>query len=272
MRLHRKSSFTWRNRALFLAPSFAGTACFVLIPFCWTLARSFSRGLENYREVLTNRAFWLAVKNTALFAGIGIPLLLLISFAAALGIYKSKYLQILKSMYLLPMAVPTAVVVLIWKVFFHKAGIANQILSAFGIGPADWLSGDAALWVLIISFIWKNTGYTVVLWIAAMAAIPKSVTEAARVDGASERQIVRYMILPQLKPACCAIALLSFLNSFKVFREAYLVAGAYPPRSMYLLQHLFGNWFTNLEIDKMSAAAVLLAACFFACSAALKNL
>ena len=272
MRLFRKSNSILRNRCWFLLPSFAGVALFVLLPFGWVIVTSFSKGLANYKTVLTNGAFLLAVKNTLKFTGIGIPLLLLLSFAAALGIYKSKYMRFLKSIYLLPMAVPTAVVVLIWKVFFHKAGIANQILAVFHIGATDWLSGGASFWVLIISYIWKNMGYTIVLWIAGMAAIPKSITEAARVDGASEWQNMRYMILPQLKPVFYTITMLSFLNSFKVFREAYLVAGSYPHRSMYLLQHLFNNWFTNLEIDKMSSAAVLLAVFFAACSLALRNM
>ena len=105
-----------------------------------------------------------------------------------------------------------------------------------------------------------------------MAGIPAGITEAARIDGATEWQCVRYMILPQLKPVFFTITMLSFLNSFKVFREAYLVAGSYPPKSIYLLQHLFNNWFTNLEIDKMSSAAVLLAVFFAICSLALQNL
>ncbi len=144
--------------------------------------------------------------------------------------------------------------------------------AVFGIDAIDWMSSNASFWVLVISYIWKNLGYTVILWIAGMAAIPKSVTEAAKVDGAAQWQCVRYIILPQLKPACYTITMLSFLNSFKVFREAYLVAGAYPQKRIYLLQHLFNNWFTNLEMEKISAAAVLLAVFFALCSLSLKNL
>lgn len=255
-----------------MLPSVLGVSVFAIVPFVQVLVRSFSGGLAGYRTVLENEAFHLAVKNTCRFVGVGIPLLLLLSFAAALGIYKSRWMRFLKSVYLLPMAVPTAVVVLIWKVFFHKAGLMNQILALFHLDAVDWLSGDAAFWVLIISYLWKNLGYTIVLWIAGMAGIPESITEAARVDGATEWQCVRYMILPQLKPVFFTITMLSFLNSFKVFREAYLVAGAYPPKSIYLLQHLFNNWFTNLEIDKMSSAAVLLAVFFALCSLGLQKM
>lgn len=272
MKLFRKWSFIWRSKLWFLLPGLLGVGLFTLVPFGWALIRSFSNGIANYKTVLSNEAFHLAVKNTLRFAGVGIPLLLALSFLAALGIYKSKWMRFLKSVYLLPMAVPTAVLVLIWKVFFHKAGIANQLLSVLHITPVDWLGGDASFWVLIITYLWKNMGYTIVLWIVGMAAIPDSITEAARVDGAAEWQCMRYMILPQLKSVFYMITMLSFLNSFKVFREAYLVAGSYPQKNMYLLQHLFNNWFTNLDIDKMASAAVLLAVFFALCSLALQNM
>ncbi|MCI8634497.1 MAG: sugar ABC transporter permease [Eubacterium sp.] len=272
VRLYKKWNSIWQSKVWFLLPSVLGVGAFAILPFVQVLVRSFSGGLAGYRTVLENEAFHLAVKNTCRFVGVGIPLLLLLSFAAAFGIYKSRWMRLLKSIYLLPMAVPTAVVALIWKVFFHKAGLMNQLLALFHLEATDWLTSDAAFGVLIISYLWKNLGYTIVLWLAGMAGIPESITEAARVDGATEAQCVRYMILPQLKPVFFTITMLSFLNSFKVFREAYLVAGAYPQKSMYLLQHLFNNWFTNLEIDKMSSAAVLLAVFFAICSLGLQRM
>ena len=224
MKLFKKWSSIWQSRWLFLLPSMAGVFVFAVLPFGNMLIQSFSGGLINYKTVFTNEAFHLAIKNTFRFVGVGIPLLLLLSFAAALGIYKSKWVRLFKSVYLLPMAVPTAVVVLIWKVLFHREGIGNQMLAFFHIEAVDWMSTDAAFVVLVISYIWKNLGYTIVLWIAGMAAIPDSIIEAARVDGATQGQCVRYMVLPQLKPVFYTITMLSFLNSFKVFREAYLVA------------------------------------------------
>lgn len=272
VKLSRKWTFILRSKAWFLLPSAIGVVIFAVLPFADMLIRSFSNGIGNYQTVFGNGAFHLAVLNTLRFAGVGIPILLAGSFLVALGIYKSKWMRFLKSIYLLPMAVPTAVLVLIWKAFFHKAGLLNQLLEAFGAEAADWLGSSAAFWTLIISYIWKNLGYTVVLWIAGMMSVPESLTEAARVDGAAERQCVLYIVIPQLRPVFYTITMLSFLNSFKVFREAYLVAGSYPHKSMYLLQHLFNNWFTNLEIDKMAAAGVLLAVFFAGCSLALEKL
>jgi len=95
-------------------------------------------------------------------------------------------------------------------------------------------------------------------FVAGIKGIQKEILEAAMVDGAGSFQRVRYIILPGLKNAFFTIVILSFLNSFKIYREAYLTAGAYPDRSIYLLQHLFNNWFVNLEFSKMAAASVLL--------------
>ena len=86
--------------------------------------------------------------------------------------------------------------------------------------------------------------------------IPDEIYEAAKVDGAGEWQCFVRITLPNLKGTCLTVCILSIINSFKVFREAYLVAGDYPNRSMYLLQHLFNNWFRDLELDKMAAGAV----------------
>ena len=122
------------------------------------------------------------------------------------------------------------------------------------------MNSGSAFWILFISYIWKNLGYDIVLWMAGLAGISSNIYEAARVDGAGEMQCFFYITLPNLKSSLYTITVLSFLNSFKVFREAYLVAGDYPHESIYMMQHLFNNWFVNLDIQKMTAAAVMLIA------------
>ncbi len=272
-KLPRKSQFTYRNRsvsaALFLMPSLIGVFFFVLIPSVDMGKRSFQtavtgefNGIENYRAVFSNQAFQLAVSNTLKLTVVGLPLLLAASLLISLAVYQLDWVQAVKSAYLFPMAVPTATVVLIWKMLFHSNGLFNAGLGAVGLKPVDWLGSSASFWVLVISYIWKNLGYTIVLWLAGLNSVAEELKEAARVDGATEAECFIYVIFPGLKPVLYTITILSFLNSFKVFREAYLVAGAYPQRNMYLLQHLFNNWFTNLEIDKMAAAAVCITAVF----------
>lgn len=278
MKLVRKWICILQSKWVFMAPSLIGTFFFVTLPFMEVLRRSFFKEgggfltLSNYKAVWENEAYSLALKNTCRFVGVCIPLLLLLSLVLALALYKSPWMGFLKSTFLLPLAVPTAVVVFVWKVIFLKEGLINKFLAGISLGPVDWLGGEAAFYVLVISYIWKNLGYTMVLWLAAMAGISEEMLEAAKVDGSNGWQSIRYMILPSLKPAFYTITILSFLNSFKAFREAYLVAGSYPPKSMYLLQHIFNNWFVNMEIGKISAGGVEIAGVFVAVTIVLQHL
>ena len=121
------------------------------------------------------------------------------------------------------------------------------------------MNTGASFAVLVFSYIWKNLGYTMILWLAGLASVPQSVYEAAEMDGAKKSVQFFKITLPLIRPMIFTIVVLSFLNSFKVFREAYLVAGNYPQEDIYLLQHLFNNWFLSLSVDKMAAASVLLA-------------
>ena len=259
----------YKSAILFLMPSLAGVFLFVLLPFADVGKRSFQTavtkefcGIENYKAIFSNQAFLLAVKNTVKLVIVGMPLLLVAYFLLSIVMYQLKWLQGLKYVFLFPMAVPTATVVLIWKMLFHKNGLINAGFESIGLETADWLGSDVSFWVLVISYIWKNLGYTIVLWLAGLHHVSEELKEAARVDGASETKCFLYVILPGLKPVLYTITVLSFLNSFKVFREAYLAAGAYPQQNMYLLQHLFNNWFTNLQMDKMAAAAVCITIVF----------
>lgn len=253
----------WVAWAFFL-PHFLGVACFTLLPMLRVLAGSFQSavggrwmGLQNYLAVLKNPAFRIAVSNTARFIGVCIPILLAASLALALGLRALVWgSRGLRTAFLLPMAVPAASVVLVWKVLFHEQGLLNGVLAGFG-AEVNWMNSGAAFWMLVISYLWKNLGYTVVLWTAGLAGIPESVYEAAQVDGASPMQTFWHITLPNLRPAAYSITVLSLLNSFKVFREAWLVAGDYPHESMYLLQHLYNNWFRELDFDKIAAASVM---------------
>lgn len=263
---------------LFLAPSFFGVLIFVLLPFLDVLKRSFTtavtgqfNGVENYKAIFNNAAFLLAVKNTLRFTLVCIPLLVVIGLAIALPLSKLKSAGAIKSLYLFPLAMPTATIVIVWKMLFYKQGFLNLSLSKLGEWSGlwgevykDYLGSSAALWVLVFSYIWKNTGYTIVLWLAGILGVPNELMEAARVDGASERQCFFRVMLPNLKGSLYTIVILSFLNSFKIYREAYLVAGSYPEQDIYLLQHLFNNWFVNLDLDKMAAAAVCVGGFLFA--------
>lgn len=250
----------------FLAPSLTGLAVFVLIPFGDTLRRSFRNamdhgwvGLENYRQVVTNRAFQQAAQNTARFLGVCLPLLLVLSLLLALLVRGQQgKSRLFSTTFLLPMAIPVSAIVLLWKVLFSDRGLLNGLLTGLGREPVSFLGTDAAFWVLVFTYLWKNAGYNMILWLAGLDNISKELYEAAAADGAGPLQQFRYITLPELTPMVGIVGLLSLMNSFKVFREAYLVAGNYPQESIYLLQHLFNNWFLALDLGRITAAAVLM--------------
>ncbi len=253
---------------LLLLPSLLGTAVFVLLPFLDVLRRSFFQavggtfvGFANYRQVLENEAFLTALSNTLHFLAVCLPLLLSLSFALAVLIYSLPFARpFFEAVFLLPMAIPVASVVVFWRLLFHSSGLLNQFLEHFGLTGGDWMNTNAAFGVLVFSYIWKNLGYDMILWIAGLSQIPKEQYEAARVSGAGELRCFFSITLPQMKGTVLMIGVLSFVNAFRVFREAYLIAGDYPHNSIYMLQHLFNNWFTKLDIQKMSAAAVMMSA------------
>ena len=177
----------------------------------------------------------------------------------------------MKTAFLLPMAIPVASVAILWQVLFNGQGLVNHFLEMLSLKSIDWLNTKATFWVLVISYIWRNLGYDIVLWLAGLSTIPESLYEAAKVDGAGAWKCFTRITCPNLLPSLFTIVVLSLLNGFKVFREAYLVAGDYPQENMYLLQHLFNNWFREMDFDKLAAAAVLMVLVIFGLVSLLKR-
>ncbi len=255
-----------RYALLFLAPSLIGVSIFVFIPFLDVIRRSFFdtlcnqfKGFGNYMSVLSNDAFVLAVKNTLCFCLVCIPVMLVLSLLVSLMLQRiTVFSKLFKTMFLLPMAIPVASVVVLWKVLFYDQGVINSLLVQFGLDQVNWMNSGASFFMLVISYTWKNMGYFMILWLAGLSIIPSSIYEAAALDGAGRMQIFRYITLPNLRGTLVMNLILAFVNSFKVFREAYLVAGEYPEEHIYLLQHLFNNWFSQLDMEKMTAGAVLV--------------
>lgn len=247
----------------------------MLVPFAETVRRSFCDalgkrfvGLANYRSVLENAAFQLAARNTAGFLCTCVPILLLCSLFLALGVQAvakrrngkdTRRGKVFRTSFLLPMAIPVASIVILWKVLFAQNGLVNALIFSLGGHAVDFMGTEAAFWVLVFTYVWKNAGYDMILWLAGLDGISADLYEAASVDGANAWQKFFYITLPNLLPTLTLVSVLSLLNSFKAFREAFLVGGNYPHESMYLLQHLFNNWFLSLDLPRLTAAAVLMA-------------
>lgn len=252
----------------FLSPSFLGVCLFFIAPFAVVVRYAFIKGLgsndfaglENFKKLLENAAFKLAAKNTLTFSAIAVPLSVILAIVLALMLecripWKSAF----RSFFLSPLMVPVASVVLIWQVLFNNNGSVNVWLTALGGTGIDWLNSKWALGVVVLLFLWKNLGYNMILFMAGLANIPKTLLEYADVEGASEWYKFWEIKLRYLSPTVLFVTILSLINSFKVFREVYLLAGNYPYENLYTLQHFMNNMFNSLDYQKLSAAAILMA-------------
>lgn len=258
----RRAASAW-----FLAPGALGVLVFFVLPFAVIVyyslvddpvGRQFV-GLTNYKSLLQNAAFRLAVKNSLGFSALAVPLAVLLSLCLALALEKPVLGKSrLRAFFLSPLVVPVASVVLIWQVVFHENGALNSLLALFGAEGVDWMGSRWSVLVIALLFLWKNLGYNMVLFMAALSAIPREPLEAAMVDGAGRRVIFFRFKLRYLTPTLFFVLVMSLVNSFKVFREVYLLTGDYPYEGLYLLQHFMNNTFRSLDWQKLSAAAVLM--------------
>jgi multiple sugar transport system permease protein len=252
---------------LFLAPSLAGFLLFFIIPFGAVAYYSIIDnpvngnyvGLDNYRSLWDSGSFRKAFVNSLVFAGVSVPLL----FAASLGLAlllrgEIPFRQPLRTMFLLPLVVPVASVILVWQTLFQWNGAVNDIFLKWGLIPVDWMNTSWAFAVMLAAFIWKNAGYNLIIFLAGLSNIPTEQYESASIDGAGRFRKFLHITWPGLAPTSFFVIVISIVQSFKVFREAYLVAGAYPHDSIYTLQHFMNNMFQSLDYPKLTAAAVLL--------------
>lgn len=262
-----RKSQEWKGY-IFILPSLIGVLVFLVIPFLDVIKRSFFSptqsqwvGLENYIMVLNNDAFKIALKNTSRFLVVCIPILLLL--AVVISFWLENYFEkrnIIKAIFLVPMAIPTATIVVFCQILFDLNGFLNQILKYLNIAPKDWLNSGYAFGVLVFIYIWKNIGYSIVLFCASLENLDRKMFESAELDGARQWQQFIFIAIPNLVTPFFIIIVLSTINAFKVFRESYLIAGDYPQQQIYMLQNVFNNWFRELSVEKMSAGAVISAA------------
>lgn len=243
----------FRRRCFWLAaPVFAGFLLFYIVPFGWTIRYSLVEsafsprfvGLRNYAETFRNRYFRLALGNTALFTALGVPALvgLALLLGAALFALGEEHAR-LRSAFVLPILLPSVSVA---AVFAHVFAGASPRLPA------------------LLVFLWKNLGFHVVVVIAGLAMIDREIFEAAALDGARGWTRLRRVTIPLLRPTLFFSAVLGASQSLRVYREVYLMYGAYPSGSVYLLQHFMNNHFQKLNYQTLSSAAMTFAAALFA--------
>lgn len=259
----RRKKKTCTGLALIL-PAICGFALFYVVPFLWMLRYSFFQksrfvGLEQYRRVLQNDLFCLAVKNTVRFLLVALTLLLLIAYLIALLLKnQAQRHSLLKSTLLLPYMMPVAGTVILVDTVFGETGVWNALLNLLHLPMQELLSGAGAFWVVVLLYLWKNTGYAVILLLSGLNLIPQGQYDTAELDGASALQKFWYITTPQMWSSVFFALVFSLINAFKCFREIFLIGGEHPNMEIYMLQHYINNSFQNLNYSKLSVTAIFI--------------
>lgn len=261
MKLRTKNA--WTGFALTL-PLLTGCLIFYGVPFILVGWYSMVQGgrfaaLDNYIRLLENEVFRLALKNTFGFLAVGLLLILMLSYAIALllrdPVRRSKLLQ---STLLLPFVMPVVGTVVLVDVLFSEAGLWSKFYMALGLPVADWLRSDSAFWIVVGLYLWKNTGYSVIILLSGLVTVPQEHYDAASLDGASAWGRFWHITVPQMWYSVFFAGVFSLINAFKCFREIFLIGGDAPGESLYMLQHFINNSFQKLSYGKMAAASILL--------------
>lgn len=241
------NKLTWNKKCfLCLLPSLAGISIFYIIPFIRVLYYSFINnqfqrkfiGLGNYIKALQNDYFMLGLKNSIWIILLCVPILIILALIISIGTFSLfKKTKSIRTIFILPMVISTASMVMVWKMIFSNI---TNIVPIYSL------------------FIWKNIGICIILLTSALTTIDKSIYEAANIDGVSRFHLHTKITIPIITPACLFAILLSIVNSFRIFKESYLYYGSqYPPNHSYTLQYYMNNNFLKFNYQALATSSVL---------------
>ena len=261
--MKKKTASYW----LFLLPSLLGVLVFYVVPFGYSLWYAVTDniidqnfvGLKNFAATLSNSLFRNAAFNSAVFMVVSVPLGMAIALVLSICLQKMKRGRVIATMaLLLPLVVPSGTIVYFWKVLFDSNGLVNELLLQLGLSH-PWVSQHQwPLGVLVVIFLWKNVSYNIVLFWSGLNWIPKTYYEQMELEGAGTWNQFWNVTWIYLSPTTFVVLLMSIVNNFKVYKEVYMLYGAYPSPDIYMLQHYMNNQFISLNMQKLSSAAYIL--------------
>ncbi|MEH0164946.1 carbohydrate ABC transporter permease [Roseateles microcysteis] len=262
----------------FIAPALSVIALFFVLPVAMGLALSLTdfdiyaladlrnlrfEGFGNYLHVLQMPLFWQALGNTAYFVAIGVPLSIAVSLGCAVLLQSklARFKPLYRTALFAPVVTTLVAVAVIWRYLFHvKYGLVNHALQCLGIDPIDWLGDPTWSMPTIILFaVWKNFGGNMIIFIAALQAVPEDLYEAARLDGAKPWALFRHITLPSLAPTLLMVSILTTAGYFQLFAEPYVMTQGGPLQStVSVLYLMYEEGFKWWNLGQASAVAFLL--------------
>ena len=265
---------------LFVAPAVILFVIFVVVPIFASLYLSFTRynvlqpphwvGAENFHAILFNDPrFWKAFRNTVSYVLGVVPIGVTIALILAAALEELSFgKQLFKVLYFIPTVTSVVAIAVVWKWLFagEKFGLINYGLILLGLKPIDWLLSPT--WVLpavMIMSIWAGLGYNLVFFSAGISTIPEALYEAAKVDGADWWQRFWNVTVPMLRPTLIFVVVMSVINSFQVFDQAYIMTagtgegvGGVLDYGLTLVSYLYEQGFVQFHMGYASAIAYLM--------------
>lgn len=226
-------------------------------------------GIDNYVRMLAAPLFWQALGNTLYFVVVGVPLSIALSLGAALLLNSrlARFKPLFRTALFAPVVSTIVAVAVIWRYLFHtRYGVVNHALGQVGVPLIDWLGDPVwAMPTIILLAVWKNFGYNMVIFLASLQAIPETLYEAARIDGASWWRQTLHITLPLLGPTLLMVGILTTAGYFQLFAEPYVMTQGGPLRStVSVLYFMYEEGFKWWNFGAASAVALMLFALVFA--------
>ena len=257
----------------FLLPGLLGILLFYVVPFFGGIWYSVTDGsfrnefvgFQNYQNVWANPMFQLGLRNTFELSLICSPLLWFLSFLFALLLSHIRPAGgFFRSSVLMPYLMPSSAVLIVWLLWFDYGGPVNHLLTLLGMDRVSWLRSTELRFPVVLMFLWKNLGFCVVIFTAALQAIPESLYEYATLEGANFHQQAFQITLPMIVPSAFLVLILTWINAFKIFKEVYFIGGSYPDEPVYTLQNYMNNMYGKLNYQNVTTAAYIFALMVFA--------
>ena len=257
----------------FLLPGLLGILMFYVVPFFGGIWYSLTDGsyqnafvgFQNYVNVWQNQMFQLGLRNTMELSLICAPGLFLLSFVLSAALNQIRPAgSFFRNSVLLPYLMPSSAVLIIWLLWFDYGGPVNRLVTMLGGERVFWMQGEALRTPVILLFMWKNLGFSMIIFLAALQAIPESLYEYATLEGASFLRQTFSITLPMIVPSAFLVFILCWINAFRIFKEVYFIGGAYPEESLYTLQNYMNNMYGKLNYQNVTTAAYSFAVIVFA--------
>jgi multiple sugar transport system permease protein len=220
-------------------------------------------GLSNFRKIIQDEVFFKALFNTVIYTGATVPVNLIVALVLASLLYplSSKLKTVFRAAYYLPGVASVVVISMIWRWLYDpNFGLLNQMLGAFGLGGVRWLTdADIALYSIILTTLLRTPGGPILIYLAAMEAIPPSLYEASRIDGAGPIRRWWSITLPLLKPTTLFLLVTLTITSFQVFGQVMILTDGGPGYATTVLVHrIYNVAFRDLEFGMASAMSLIL--------------